>query len=225
MTPECGGGNVVGLRVVICDSDALHGQCLALSLRSKGVDADCAWNLATLLGQLDNGVPDAILLDTVTPDAATLLRVSLDLGPRVRVIVTGLSQEEQPELLSYARAGVAGLHLETESLDQLLDLLRPSAPEKRVCSATISAMLRPRNSAATGQQTPESQVPLLTDRENQILAFLGEGLSNQQIAIRLNVSIHTVKNHAHSLFSKLGVGSRAEAVAAHHAPQPVSTGC
>jgi ATP/maltotriose-dependent transcriptional regulator MalT len=57
--------------------------------------------------------------------------------------------------------------------------------------------------------------PGLSAREGQILRLLEEGLSNQQIASRLNVTIHTVKNHVHSLFGKLGVASRAEAVAAN----------
>ena len=64
---------------------------------------------------------------------------------------------------------------------------------------------------------PDSKEPALTERETQIMRLLEEGLSNQQIASRLNVTVHTVKNHARSLFSKLGVSSRAEAVAAYRA--------
>ena len=53
-----------------------------------------------------------------------------------------------------------------------------------------------------------------SNRERQILALLGEGLSNKQIAARLGISTNTVKTHLEVLFEKLGVSSRAEAVAA-----------
>jgi DNA-binding NarL/FixJ family response regulator len=54
---------------------------------------------------------------------------------------------------------------------------------------------------------------LLTPREMQVLAAIGDGLSNKGIARRLSISQHTVKFHIESLFRKLGVRTRAEAVA------------
>src|SRR5207302_9839421 len=53
----------------------------------------------------------------------------------------------------------------------------------------------------------------LTNREREILGLLAEGLGNKQIAARLGISTHTVKTHLELLFDKLGVSSRAEAVA------------
>lgn len=54
----------------------------------------------------------------------------------------------------------------------------------------------------------------LTNREREILALLADGLGNKQIAARLGISANTVKTHLELLFEKLGVSSRAEAVAA-----------
>lgn len=56
-------------------------------------------------------------------------------------------------------------------------------------------------------------LPLLTPREREVLALIGEGLSNKAMARRLGISIHTVKFHMEALFAKLDVTSRAEAVA------------
>lgn len=53
----------------------------------------------------------------------------------------------------------------------------------------------------------------LTTREREILALLADGLGNKQIAARLGISANTVKTHLELLFDKLGVSSRAEAVA------------
>ncbi len=55
--------------------------------------------------------------------------------------------------------------------------------------------------------------PLLTPRELEILACLGEGMSNKAVARRLGISAHTVKFHLEAVFAKLDAGSRAEAVA------------
>ncbi len=54
---------------------------------------------------------------------------------------------------------------------------------------------------------------LLTNREREVLALLADGLANKQIAARLGISANTVKTHMELLFEKLGVSSRAEAVA------------
>jgi two-component system nitrate/nitrite response regulator NarL len=54
--------------------------------------------------------------------------------------------------------------------------------------------------------------PLLSPREAEILALIGDGLSNKEVARRLGISGHTVKFHIESLFRKLAAGSRAEAV-------------
>jgi DNA-binding CsgD family transcriptional regulator len=55
---------------------------------------------------------------------------------------------------------------------------------------------------------------VLSNREHEVLALLADGLGNKQIAARLGISTNTVKTHLELLFEKLGVSSRAEAVAA-----------
>jgi len=65
-----------------------------------------------------------------------------------------------------------------------------------------------------GEARATAPVESLTAREAQILALLAEGLVNKQIAARLGISRHTVKTHLAALFHKLGVSTRAEAVAA-----------
>ena len=55
------------------------------------------------------------------------------------------------------------------------------------------------------------------EREIEILELIEQGLTNQQVASRLSLTLHTVKNHVHNLLSKLGVGSRSEAVSVFRA--------
>jgi len=67
--------------------------------------------------------------------------------------------------------------------------------------------------AAPGFAEAEPPRPLLTPRELEILRALGEGLTNKAVARQLGISAHTVKFHLEAVFAKLGVASRAEAVA------------
>ena len=76
--------------------------------------------------------------------------------------------------------------------------------------------------AREGDEAPSTARParrdtivgtLLSSREREVLALLADGLGNKQIAARLGISTNTVKTHLELLFEKLGVSSRAEAVA------------
>jgi DNA-binding NarL/FixJ family response regulator len=58
----------------------------------------------------------------------------------------------------------------------------------------------------------EGEVQALTERETEVLQLTAQGLANKQIALRLGISEHTVKFHLSSLYAKLGVTSRTEAV-------------
>ena len=62
------------------------------------------------------------------------------------------------------------------------------------------------------QQNPESEAVALSDREIEVLELLAQGLANKQIAASLGISEHTVKFHVSSIYAKLGVTNRAEAV-------------
>ena len=56
-------------------------------------------------------------------------------------------------------------------------------------------------------------LPRLTDRENQILGLIANGLTNREISLNLVISEATVENHVHHIFTKLGISNRAQAVA------------
>ncbi|MCH9720505.1 MAG: response regulator transcription factor, partial [Actinomycetia bacterium] len=135
-----------------------------------------------------------------------------------KVVVFGLSVDREPEIVACAEAGVAGLHLRSESFDHLLKLVANAGTGGARCSSEVSAILLRRvYSLAHQPPTPDSKADLLTARELEILELIELGLTNQQIASRLSVALHTVKNHVHNLLGKLGVANRAEAVAVSRA--------
>lgn len=200
------------VRVVIVDDGGLNLECLAAQLGAHGVDSGWAWDLPSLFAQTDSGEPTVVLLNICTRDSSTLLQVSLDINPDVKVIVFGLDTDRELELVACAEAGVAGLHLRSESFDHLLALVRGAGRGEAQCSGEVSAILLRRVYAFAAQANPDLKTDSLTTRESEVLALIELGMSNQQIASRLSLTLHTVKNHVHSLLTKLGVGSRADAV-------------
>ena len=83
----------------------------------------------------------------------------------------------------------------------------PPDSELILIARTASVLPRP------GRVGNDSRSAPLSRREQQILALLADGLVNKQIAARLGISTNTVKTHLELLFEKLGVATRAEAVA------------
>ena len=207
-----------GTRVLVIDDGRLNRECLSAQLEAQALDVRSAWDLPSLFAAADDGPPQVILLNIGTADSGTLLQVSLDLDAAAKVVVFGLSVDREPEIVACAEAGVAGLHLRSESFDHLLKLVANAGTGGARCSSEVSAILLRRvYSLAHQPPTPDSKADLLTARELEILELIELGLTNQQIASRLSVALHTVKNHVHNLLGKLGVANRAEAVAVSRA--------
>lgn len=177
----------------------------------------CAWDLPSLLAAVDISTPTIVLIKSSINDAATLLKVSLRLGRPTRVVVFDLSVERESEIVAAAEAGVAGLHLNSESFEDLLTVLSSVGQGRARCSTEVSAILLRRVYSFVGHVNPGATTDGLTARETEILALIVQGLTNQQIASRLTLSLPTVKNHVHRLLTKMGVASRAEAVTIHRA--------
>lgn len=204
-----------GPRTVVVDDGRLSRECLAGQLAAHGIGATTAWDVPSLLNELDQTA--VVLLNIETPDSATLLHMVLDFQPGTRVVVFGLSTERESDIVACAEAGVAGLHLRTESFEHLLGLIRSAGNGRAQCSPEVSAILLRRVYAYAAQTNPDATTDVLTPRELEILDLIEQGLSNQQIASRLSLTLNTVKNHVHNLLKKLGVGSRSEAVSVSRA--------
>jgi DNA-binding NarL/FixJ family response regulator len=102
--------------------------------------------------------------------------------------------------------------------DPTLAGVLPLDADPRLVAAAVAALAAglsvrlPGAREAAGFAPQEPARPLLTPREVEVLALVGEGQSNKAIARRLNISAHTVKYHLEAIFAKLGVKSRAEAI-------------
>jgi len=111
------------------------------------------------------------------------------------------------------RAGAAGFMLKATPPDRLVDAIEVVAAGEALLAPSLTQRLiaehvrRPPPSAG-----PPEQLRELTPREREVLALIARGLSNDEIAARLVVSLATIKTHVNRILAKLGLRSRAQAV-------------
>ncbi len=104
-------------------------------------------------------------------------------------------------------AGVLTADATPEQLDIALRAVAAGLQVRSPGSPTADPPMQP------GFFPVTEDAPLLTPREREILALVGQGMSNKSVARQLGISVHTVKFHMEALFAKLDATSRAEAVA------------
>ncbi|MGY1770818.1 response regulator [Blastococcus sp. SYSU D00813] len=150
--------------------------------------------------------PDVVLMDLNLGDgtggaATTALLRALPEPPQVLVLTTYVTEAD---ILAALDAGAAGYLLKDAPPEELFRGVRAVARGATVLASEVAAVLVRR------AHSPE---PALTEREVQILGLLADGLANKEMARRLLVSEATVKSHLSHIYTKLGVDSRAGAVA------------
>jgi DNA-binding NarL/FixJ family response regulator len=201
-------------RLLIIDDCTLYRENLATIFVLNGIAApSVAWDLPSLVLALEDTEPRVVLVNMATRGSHLLLRAAMDLSPNARVIVLGVSEDDESEIVACAEAGVAGYHMRTDALEDLLVLVHNVAAGKSSCPPRVSAILLRRLSTLASEPRQVVRELALTAREAQILTMLELGRSNRDIAAQLRIAVHTVKNHVHSLLTKLGVSTRAEAAA------------
>ncbi|OQY18119.1 MAG: DNA-binding response regulator [Anaerolineaceae bacterium 4572_32.1] len=155
-------------------------------------------------------VPDLILMDIQMPDCDGLeaTRLIMDEMPYARIVMLTVSDDDQC-LFEAIKAGAQGFllkNLEPEDLAEMVwGVFRGEAPISRT---TASRILREFGRQARGENISLAD---LSAREREVLGLVAQGLSNQEIAQSLTVSVHTVKNHLRNVLDKLHLENRVQA--------------
>jgi DNA-binding NarL/FixJ family response regulator len=203
------------MKVLIVDDSAIYREGLAAILAKEwGASAvRTAEDLASMGVAIDRQVPNVILLNLASADSHALLLAAREASPASRVVVIGVREHDEDEIIACADLGVAGYHLRSEPLEQLIKLMVAVDAGETLCSPRVTAIIMARLSSLAATRAPAARVLDLTPREVQILRLVDLGLSNKEIADRLCIEVHTVKNHVHNVLAKCGVRRRSDAAA------------
>lgn len=152
--------------------------------------------------------PDVILMDLIMPgmngtEATREIRRKL---PTTQIIAL-TSFKEQDLVQGVLQAGAIGYLLKNVSAEELANAIRAAHAGNPTLAVEAAQVL------IQASREPAEPFVELTEREQEVLVLLVEGLNNNQIAERLVITLSTVKFHVSSILSKLGVSSRTEAVA------------
>jgi two-component system, NarL family, nitrate/nitrite response regulator NarL len=166
--------------------------------------------------------PDIVLTDSVIARAAGLIRAISRVSPETRTVAFAVGNEAA-EILACAEAGVSGYALRDAPLGEIANALDAAIRGEVVCPPAIVACAFARIANLAVHRHGSTVRLRLPDRQTQILSLIDEGLSNKEIACRLDITLSTVKNHVHALLTRMGVRRRSQAVAkyrlTHNSPQ------
>jgi len=156
--------------------------------------------------------PDVILMDIKLPqmDGVSATRVIRKECPQTNVLILS-SYEDEAHVTEAIQAGANGYLSKMLPASELVHALKTFTAEGVMIPQPIMGKLI-QGLRQMGTPGYDSAPDSLTATEIKVMALLGKGKSNKEIAAELNCSVKTVKNHLNSIFQKLGVNNRTEAV-------------
>jgi DNA-binding NarL/FixJ family response regulator len=206
------------IKLLIADDHALFREGIR-ALLLAAPDIICVGEVATgedAVGQTAVLQPDVVLMDINMPDmnGVEATRCILQTNPNVGIIMVTML-EDDASVFAAMRAGARGYVLKGSHHNEMLQAIRAVAQGQALFGPAIARRMTrffQTGSQFASQSSPTEPFPDLTDRERELLALIGQGKNNSDIAEILVISPKTVRNHITSIFSKLQVADRAEAI-------------
>lgn len=203
------------IRVVLADDHAAIRSGLRLMLEAAG-DVDVVAEASEGEAAVTNAAalrPDVVLMDLRMPgtDGITATRRIVADGTAQVLVLTTYDLDEY--VIGALRAGAVGFLLKTVGAGDLIAAVRRVAAGEGVIAPEVTRRLLHAFVAAEQPSEPEPPAWLggLTDREQEVLAFLARGFSNAEISRALFISEGTTKTHVSRVLAKLGCTSRLQA--------------
>jgi len=205
------------IKVFVADDHRLFREALLELLKAQDdihVVGEAS-NGAQALREIERATPDIVLMDIdfgadkETEGIETTRQIAQQHGERVRVIM--LTMHNEPDLVVKAfEAGARGYILKESDSKTMLSTIR-DVHRGHVILSPIQATKVMERFQSIRQEKLALELAHLTEREKEILALVAQGLTNQQVAERLSISVQTVRNRLSVVFGKLHVNNRTQA--------------
>lgn len=191
-------------RVILADDHRMLREGLRRSLEEHGLvvlaeasDGEEAVRLAEELS------PDVVLMDVSMPvlDGIAATRLVRQRAPDTQVVILTMHSDDE-SVARAIRAGAAGYLVKDCSTEEVVDTI------EKVASGEVA--LSPELAASMLEEGAEQ--PVISEREEEVLQLIADGLSPNEVASRLFISVKTVKNHLTSIYQKLDSRDRTQAV-------------
>jgi two-component system, NarL family, response regulator DevR len=168
-----------------------------------------AGTAAEALAVMRGLAPDVAVLDVRLPDGdgvAVCREIRSSLSGTACLVLT--AHRDDQALLGAIMAGAAGYVLKHAAGDELVAAVRTVASGQSTLDPVAAQRVMERLRTGTASADPLAG---LSDQERRVLALIGEGLTNRQIAQRMSIAEKTAKNYVASIFTKLGMHRRSQA--------------
>ncbi|WP_261663094.1 response regulator transcription factor [Deinococcus sp. Marseille-Q6407] len=200
------------IRVLLVDDHALFRQGLKSLLESEGmrVIGEAANGREALRFAADTH-PDVILMDIQMPelDGVKATQNILEIDPSAKVIMITMYRQDR-YVFEAVKAGARGYILKDADSTTLLDAIRRVAAGEALLNSDMAQNVLD-DFRDKREELPQEKHNDLNERETMILKLLAQGFSNQDIALRLDISEKTVRNRLSEIFTKLQLNNRTQA--------------
>jgi len=168
----------------------------------------------TTLTKVSDLKPDVLLLgfSLTNQDSFELIKSLKKNCPATKVIIMNVVSL-QSDIITFIKAEVSGFLLKDASTNDFLNTIRLVADGKKVLSPSLTGSLFSQiinHAVKTEKRSRRFDAVRLTQRELQVVDWVSEGITNKEIADKLNLSVYTVKSHIHNILEKLALHSRVQ---------------
>ena len=205
------------IRVLAVDSTRMSTQLLTEALtRDQSLQViDAEPDAQTVLVRVVAEKPDVVLLSANLGNSPKsgyeLTKKLIAQHPKCRIVVL-LDHSDKASVLEAFRSGARGVFARTESLRFLAKCIHSVQQGQVWANSKELGFLLDAVSHSMPRVVDAKGMSILSKREQDVVHCVADGLSNREIAKRLNLTEHTVKNYLFRIFNKLGVSSRVEVV-------------
>ncbi len=198
---------IVGKHRLLCD-------CLAALLAERFEGIEQCRDPQSVPDRVREQSPELLLIDVEPQDEwdPSLIHKLNEDQPELKIVLFGLPNVES-DIMRFIETGAHGYVVKEAPADQLHAALDSALRGEAACPPSVMRMLFSRLAELSNESRSQRQIDNfdLTPREVEVLTLIADGLSNQEIADKLCLSLHTVKNHVHRILDKLGAKHRLEA--------------